>query len=210
MKQETKIKKPSSLKYLVVGLVLSGLIFVLDAQIPLGIADGMLYVVLVLLGLMARNRSFIIYAAVLGSVLNAAGFMVSPPGGEWGTVVANRLLAVFTIWMTAILCWIISRAEESLRSAKDKLEEKVRDRTQKFQETNERLNIETEYSKLIKTIAVASNETREIDATLRFCIRQVCEFFGWPLGHLYLTTENPSEGVVPTEVWHVEEPGLLT
>ncbi len=59
MKQETKIKKPSSLKYLVVGLVLSGLIFVLDAQIPLGIADGMLYVVLVLLGLMARNRSFI-------------------------------------------------------------------------------------------------------------------------------------------------------
>ena len=50
MKQETKIKKPSSLKYLVVGLVLSGLIFVLDAQIPLGIADGMLYVVLVLLG----------------------------------------------------------------------------------------------------------------------------------------------------------------
>ena len=58
MKQETKIKKPSSLKYLVVGLVLSGLIFVLDAQIPLGIADGMLYVVLVLLGLMARNRSF--------------------------------------------------------------------------------------------------------------------------------------------------------
>ena len=86
MKQETKIKKPSSLKYLVVGLVLSGLIFVLDAQIPLGIADGMLYVVLVLLGLMARNRSFIVYAAVLGSILIVAGFRVSPPGGEGGAV----------------------------------------------------------------------------------------------------------------------------
>ena len=85
MQQEMEIKKDSSSKYLVFGLVLSGLIFVMDAQIPLGIADGMLYVVLVLLGLMARNRSFIIYAAVLGSVLNAAGFMVSPPGGEWGT-----------------------------------------------------------------------------------------------------------------------------
>ncbi len=133
MQQEMEIKKDSSSKYLVFGLVLSGLIFVMDAQIPLGIADGMLYVVLVLLGLMARNRSFIIYAAVLGSVLNAAGFMVSPPEGEWGTVVANRLLAVFTIWMTAMLCWIISRTEESLRSANDKLEEKVRDRTQKFQ-----------------------------------------------------------------------------
>ena len=59
MQQEMEIKKDSSSKYLVFGLVLSGLIFVMDAQIPLGIADGMLYVVLVLLGLMARNRSFI-------------------------------------------------------------------------------------------------------------------------------------------------------
>ena len=49
MEQETKIKKDSSPKYLVFGLVLSGLIFLIDAQIPLGIADGMLYVVLVLL-----------------------------------------------------------------------------------------------------------------------------------------------------------------
>jgi len=129
MGQETKIKKNPSPKYLVLGLVLSGLIFVLDAQIPLGIAGGMLYVVLVLLGLMARNRSFIIYAAVLGSVLNAAGFIVSPPGGEWGAVVANRLLAVFTIWMTAILCLIIDRVEENLRAVNNELEEKIKDRT---------------------------------------------------------------------------------
>lgn len=95
MKQETKIKKPSSLKYLVVGLVLSGLIFVLDAQIPLGIADGMLYVVLVLLGLMARNRSFIVYAAVLGSILIVAGFMVSPPGGEGGRSAPGQLFFLF-------------------------------------------------------------------------------------------------------------------
>ena len=95
MKQETKIKKPSSLKYLVVGLVLSGLIFVLDAQIPLGIADGMLYVVLVLLGLMARNRSFIVYAAVLGSILIVAGVMVSPPGGGGGRSAPGRLFFLF-------------------------------------------------------------------------------------------------------------------
>ena len=66
MEQETEIKKDSSLMYMIVGLILAGLIFVADTQIPLGIADGMLYVVLILLGLMARNRSFIIYAAVLG------------------------------------------------------------------------------------------------------------------------------------------------
>jgi len=79
--------------------------------------------------------------------------------------------------------------------------------TSKLQETNERLNAEIEHSKLIKAIAVASNETRAIDETLRFCIRQICEFAGWPLGHLYLTADNPSEGLVPSSFWHVEEPG---
>ena len=95
-------------KYLIVGLVFSVVIFVVDTQIPLGIASGMLYVVLVLLGLMSGRRSFVIYAALLGSVLNALGFMISPPGSEWNQVVANRVLGVFTIWMTAILCLIIN------------------------------------------------------------------------------------------------------
>jgi signal transduction histidine kinase len=207
MEQKTKTRKEPSLKYIGLGLIFSGLIFVLDTQIPLGIADGMLYVVLVLLGLMSRNRSYIVYAAVLGSILNAVGFMVSPPGGEWGKVVANRLLAVFTIWMTAILCLIIHRVEENLRSANDRLEEKIKDRTDNYQKTNDRLNVEIEYSKLIKTIAVASNETRAVDETLSFCIREVCRFAGWPLGHLYLTADNPSKGLFPTKIWHVEEPG---
>ena len=207
MNQESKINEEPSMKYLTFGVIISGLIFVVDTQIPLGIADGMLYVVLVLLGLMSRSRSFIIYAAILGSILNAAGFIVSPPGGEWGKVVANRCLAVFTIWMAAIICLIICRAEEKLHTANERLEGKVKEGTGKHQETDDRLNTEIEYSKLIKTIAVVSNENREADETLVFCIRQICEFAGWPLGHLYLTADNPSEGLFPTKVWYVEKPG---
>ena len=212
MGQEMRANKYYSInlrteKYLIVGLVFSVVIFVVDTQIPLGVASGMLYVVLVLLGLMTGHRSFVIYAAFLGSVLNAIGLMVSPPGSEWGQVVANRLLGIFTIWMTAILCLIINRAEEGQRSAHDELEEKIKDRTGTLRETNERLNVEINYSKLIKAIAVASNETRAVDETLFFCLGRICEFSGWPLGHLYLTADNPSEGLVPTQFWHVDKPG---
>ena len=212
MGQEMRANKCYSIdlrveKYLIVGLVFSVVIFVVDTQIPLGVASGMLYVVLVLLGLMTGHRSFVIYAAFLGSVLNAIGLMVSPPGSEWGQVVANRLLGIFTIWMTAILCLIINRAEEGQRSAHDELEEKIKDRTGTLRETNERLNVEINYSKLIKAIAVASNETRAVDETLFFCLGRICEFSGWPLGHLYLTADNPSEGLVPTQFWHVDKPG---
>ena len=27
------------------------------------------------------------------------------------------------------------------------------------------------------------------------------------MGHLYLTADNPSEGLVPTQFWHVDKPG---
>ena len=185
MGQEMRANKYYSIdvrteKYLIVGLVFSGVIFVVDTQIPLGVAGGMLYVVLVLLGLMTGRRSFVIYAAFLGSVLNAIGLMVSPPGSEWGQVIANRLLGIFTIWMTAILCLIINRAEEGQRSAHDELEEEIKNRT---------------------------GTLREVDETLFFCLGQICEFSGWPLGHLYLTADNPSEGLVPTQFWHVDKPG---
>ncbi len=220
MKKQVKIKIDSSLKYLVTGLVLSLLIYVVDTQTPLGIADGMLYVIPVLMGLMAKDRSYIFYAAILGSVLNAAGFIASPPGGEWVKVITNRLLSIFMIWVTAILCLILTRTGESLRSVKYKLEENAEDHTEKNQESSERLNFEIEYSKLIKTIAseieyskliktiaVASNETRAVDETLQFCIQRICQFAGWPLGHLYLTNENPSKGLVPAHIWHVDKPG---
>ena len=157
MEQENRIEKEISLKYWVIGLVLSGLIFIVDIQTPLGVADGMLYVILVLLGLMAKNRSFIVYAAILGFVLNVVGYLASPPGGEWSTVLANRFLAVFTIWMTAILCLIIYRAEKNLRSAHDKLEEKIKDAKEKFEENKknqEKELVEGSEAELVKPVVV--------------------------------------------------------
>ena len=51
MGQEMRANKYYSInlrteKYLIVGLVFSAVIFVVDTQIPLGVASGMLYVVL--------------------------------------------------------------------------------------------------------------------------------------------------------------------
>ena len=44
--------------------------FILDMLLPLGIAHGMLYGALVLLGMIAENRRLIIIATILGFVLN--------------------------------------------------------------------------------------------------------------------------------------------
>jgi hypothetical protein len=41
--------------------------------------------------------------AIVGSTLTIIGFYSSPAGGELGKVLANRSLALFAIWVTAIL-----------------------------------------------------------------------------------------------------------
>ncbi len=199
--------KNYSAKYLSIGIIASVGIFILDALLPLGIADGMLYVALVLLGLIAQNRKLIIVAAILGSVLNLLGYFFSPPGGELTNVIANRLLALLTIWMTAILCLLKNKSDEKLKTSLDLLETRVEDRTAKLQKANQLLNHEVNSAKLVKVIAMASNETRAVNDTLYFCIERVCKFAGWPLGHLYLIAENPASGLVPTEIWHVGDPG---
>ena len=179
----------------------------MDALLPLGIADGMLYVALVLLGMMSRNRKLIIIAAIVSSMLNLLGYFFSPPGGEFINVITNRILAFVTIWMTTVLCLLKNKADETLQAARNFLETSVQDRTAKLQEVNQRLNSEVDSAKLVNAIAIASNETRAINDTLYFCIERVCKFAGWPLGHLYLVAEKPASGLIPTEIWHVGDPG---
>ena len=79
------------------GVLIATGVFLLDMAIPLGVADGILYVVLVLIALFAKNRKFIYVAAVTGTALTVAGYFLSPQGGEMWQVIANRSLGIFTL-----------------------------------------------------------------------------------------------------------------
>jgi hypothetical protein len=77
---------------IVMGIFIAAAIFILDTQLPLGVADGVLYVALVLIGLRSRSKEYILWSAVCGTALIAIGFFFSPPGGELWKVLANRAL----------------------------------------------------------------------------------------------------------------------
>jgi len=194
-------------KYTLIGIISCAGIFTLDLLLPLGVADGMQYVSLVLLGMLSRSRSLIIIAAILGVTLNALGYFFSPQDGEVTHVVANRTIAFFTICLTTVLCVLKNNVDEKLVSARSFFETRVNDRTVELSDANKRLNNEVNSAKLVKAIAMASNETRAINDTLSFCIKRVCEFAKWPLGHLYLTEDKTATRLVPTGIWHVRNPG---
>lgn len=91
---------------LLLSLLISAVVFMFDLYFPLGVAGGVPYVVLVLVGLIAQQPRAILALAILGSVLTAMGYIFSAVGGPHHVVLINRGLALFAIWATAIVSYI--------------------------------------------------------------------------------------------------------
>ena len=91
------------LKWVVLAIILAALTFTFDLYMPLGVAGGMPYVVLVLLGAWLPKRRYIFILATVGTVLTILGYFLSPAGGISWVVLTNRGLALFAIWITAFL-----------------------------------------------------------------------------------------------------------
>ena len=90
------------------------LIFYIDFMVELGVAAGVPYVAVILIGFLVRNRSVIIQMAVFCTLLTLLGWWLSPEGGEPWKVISNRFLALFAIWVTSILCIIHQKKHEQL------------------------------------------------------------------------------------------------
>ncbi len=97
-------------------LIISIAIFILDSFIPLGVAGGVPYILVVLVSLWSPRKRLPYYVAIGGSILTIIGFYSSPPGGDLWKVIFNRSLALFAIWTTAIL----SVQRKTMREEKEK------------------------------------------------------------------------------------------
>jgi len=86
-----------------VAIVLAVLVFGVDLAIPLGVAGGVPYVAVILLSLWSSDPRLPVRFAIGCSILTGLGLALSPAGGTMWMVIANRLLAVFAIWVTMIL-----------------------------------------------------------------------------------------------------------
>lgn len=75
--------------------------FLFDWSQPLGIAGSMPYVVLPLVGLLARSSWMVVAGAVIGSLLTFVGLALSQPGGEFSNVMINRAMSITLIWVAA-------------------------------------------------------------------------------------------------------------
>jgi signal transduction histidine kinase len=190
---------------LLAAVVASGLLL-LDIAIPLGVADGILYIALVLIAFFTKNKYFIYISAVTGTLLTITGFFISPPGGELWQVIANRSLTILAIWVIAILCLSQRGHSERMEEVQNNLEKRVQQRTADLNRSKAELERESAYVQLHKDVAIAANETIGLKDTLKVCLEKVCAHANWPVGHVYLLTDQNSKWLKTAKVWFMENP----
>lgn len=102
---------------IIITTAVAAIVFVLDVLSPLGVAGGVPYVILVLLGKAFQKKSSILVLAGLASFLTILGFFLSPEGGVGWVVLINRTYALVAIWGAAIALWWLSsyRVETTLQ-----------------------------------------------------------------------------------------------
>ena len=114
----------SDITFLAAGILLTGSIFTLDLFLPLGAADGMLYlVVMMLLASSASGKRFMVPLAAACSILTIVGTFYSPPGGVLVAGIINRFLTLFAVWGVTILSLQKRLTEENQSSSEERFRE---------------------------------------------------------------------------------------
>ncbi len=57
---------------------------------------------------------------------------------------------------------------------------------------------------LLQQITAAVNEEWELEAAYRTALREICEFTGWPIGHVYAVSAD-GKVLSPTEIWQLPD-----
>lgn len=174
------------------GLVLGLVFFILDMQVPLGVASGLPYVLLVLIGFWSREEKVVVAGAILGSILTVGGLYVSPPGNQWWYAVINRSLTVLIIWMTTYFCLV------ELKWARNYF------KTGELEKAYKRLQEERSYLKLNRDIAFQTNMSKTLEEAIQYSLERICKEIGWVLGHLYLLDEKEKR-LVPTGILYCQD-----
>jgi hypothetical protein len=100
--------------------------FLIDLNTPDGVADGFLYVAAVLVCVWVPTTQAALYTAFGSMLPMVLGFVSSPSGVALEVAVANRAVAMGTIWLAAVAVWNNARVRESTLSALDQQQQSAK------------------------------------------------------------------------------------
>ena len=115
---ETRIAPDRGL--LLLAMALTVVIFGVSLRVPLEIAVGSLYLIVVLLGLRAASDRFSVIAAVVVTTLMVVSAFLAPSEAHRTAGFVNRALSIVVVWITAGLVWQYKRAQHAAAAQADR------------------------------------------------------------------------------------------
>lgn len=109
-------------RYLIAWTGMLSLIFVGDMFVPLEVAFGVIYVLLVICTLWAPRWELTLVVALAASFLTLAGLVFSPSGSSMTLMFTNRILSLIAIWVTAFACIKQKKSEQEIEHSASMLE----------------------------------------------------------------------------------------
>lgn len=184
---------PNSTVIYVIGMVVCALaISIIDGMLPRGVSMGEAYAILVLLGLMAKDKRLVLGGAITGTILTLEGFYISDPGVALWIVWTNRALAIFIIWLIAVFALAQMRFLEGQKES------------EKMTRAFEQLQQEATFLKLNQEIAVLSNSNDPVEDALKQAMQKICDYTGWPVAHLYIR-DGDKDLLSPSKIWILKD-----
>lgn len=128
------------LPIITLAVIVCGVIFIIDMNTPLGYAVGAIYSILILYSwILPGNRAPVI-TGIICTILIIIGFIYSPVESEDNISAGiNRIISILVVWICAALVSIAKKSFSTLSLSKDKLEVKIRERTQEIEARNKEL-----------------------------------------------------------------------
>jgi len=103
-------------------IAFAGFVFLLDYMTPLGVAAGIPYIALIIVGAFFTGEKGILALTFLSTVLVFIGWVIAPnEAAVFWKVLTNRFYAIFTIWLAAIILLRNKKAEASIRQSETRL-----------------------------------------------------------------------------------------
>lgn len=113
--------KRNNVLFNVLGVVLTGIVFWADFSSPLGVAWGVVYVIVILLTLWMKGNISTLLFSLAATLLTVFTVFLKPPGAELFIVITNRFLSIASIAITAIGIMQYKRREKVIKQQQEAL-----------------------------------------------------------------------------------------
>ena len=112
--RSTRNKLNNDFWLLAYSLSVAMIIFFIDLNLPLGMATGTLYVLIVLFAWFIKQQYVTHVLAIFATLLVILGYFYSIGGAQQWMVISSRSFSIMVIWVVAHLLYLIKKKENAL------------------------------------------------------------------------------------------------